>query len=185
MGCRDQPNGSSLPTGDNYGMIPSYFHVNTNLGRCEPTIYQSAYHVGTQDDYKRCMCRYFPTDPNDVGGDCPIEQNVGDNVSGGDGSGDSQSGNGSTGSDSASGGSTGGDSASGGSTGGDSTGGNADQSPPSMTDPAAAFAEIWARRNFDDTKPSRTMYQVDQSLNLIEQKLLEMYTALHQAQMVQ
>ena len=54
-----------------------------------------------------------------------------------------------------------------------------------MTDPAAAFAEIWARRNFDDTKPSRTMYQVDQSLNLIEQKLLEMYTALHQAQMVQ
>ena len=77
MGCRDQPNGTSLPTGDNYGMIPSYFHVNYNLGRCEPTIWQTPYHVGTQDDYKRCMCFYFPTDPSNVGADCPVESGSG------------------------------------------------------------------------------------------------------------
>ena len=162
-------------------MIPSYFEVNTNLGRCEPSIWQSAYHVGTQDDYKRCMCRHFPTDPNNVGGDCPVEQNPeggdgGDNTNQGDNTGgDSGSGNDNTGGDN-----TGGDSS-----GGDSTGGTDNQNPPTLTDPAAAFAEIWARRNYDDTKPSRTMYQVDQSLNLIEQKLMEMYSALHQAQMVQ
>ena len=32
--------------------------------------------MGTHDDYKRCMCRHFPTDPNNVGADCPVEGEV-------------------------------------------------------------------------------------------------------------
>jgi hypothetical protein len=73
MGCRKQPTGDGLPTGDNYGMTPSYFEVDKEAGHCVPSIWQSAYHVGTQDDYRRCMCRHFPTDPNNVGADCPKE----------------------------------------------------------------------------------------------------------------
>ena len=48
--------------------------------------------MGTQDDYKRCMCFYFPTDENNIGADCPVEPgsgnddnaDEGDNTEGGD-----------------------------------------------------------------------------------------------------
>ena len=73
MGCRLQPTGDSLPTGANYGMTPSYFDGDVEVGHCVPSIWQSAYHIGTQDDYRRCMCRHFPSDPNNVGADCPKE----------------------------------------------------------------------------------------------------------------
>lgn len=145
-------------------MIPSYFHVNNNLGRCEPTIWQTAYHVGTQDDYKRCMCRYFPTDPSNVGADCPVETGSGEN--------DDISEDDNTGED-------------------DNTQESDDDTPIDpidpidMDDPEDAFAQIWERRNFNDQKPSRSMYQVDQSLNLIQKKLIEMYTVLHENQIVQ
>jgi hypothetical protein len=39
MGCRKQPTGRNLPTGDNYGMIPSYFAVDKAAGHCIPSIY--------------------------------------------------------------------------------------------------------------------------------------------------
>jgi len=41
-----------------------------------------------------------------------------------------------------------------------------------MTDPTAEFAEIWANRNHNDAKPSKTVYQVDRSLDLIQEKLV-------------
>lgn len=44
--------------------------------------------------------------------------------------------------------------------------------PIRMTDPTAEFAEIMANRNHDDAKPSKTLYQVDRSLDLIQEKLV-------------
>lgn len=107
-------------------MIPSYFNANDNLGRCELITWQTAYHIGTQDDYKRCMCRYFPTDPNNVGADCPVE-----NGSGGNDSAEEDE-----------------------NTDGDQNAEESDDETPidpiDMSDPEAAFAEIWERRNFND-----------------------------------
>merc|ERR1719471_1438110 len=85
--------------------------------------------------------------------------------------GSSSSGGGSTGGGSNSGGSTGGGSTGGGSTGG--SGGSA-----SMTDIAAAFANIRANPHYSITNLSRTLYQVDQSFDLIEQQLISMQAAL-------
>merc|ERR1712117_817697 len=127
--------------------------------------------MGTQDDYKRCMCFYFPTDENNIGADCPVEPGSGDNeivedddISGGEeeeeeaeeeeeeeeAEEEAEE-----------------DSSEGDNTGGDENAGSDDVTPIEMSDPTDAFAEIWNRRNYDETKPSRTMYQVDQSLNLI------------------
>lgn len=164
-------------------MIPSYFHVNYSLGRCEPTIWQTPYHVGTQDDYKRCMCFYFPTDENNIGADCPVESGSGgddnaddDNTEGGDDTGDDDISGGEEAED---------DSSEGDNTGGDDNTGSDDVNPIEMSDPSDAFAEIWNRRNYNESKPSRSMYQVDQSLDLIQRKLIEMYTVLHESQLIQ
>jgi hypothetical protein len=47
-----------------------------------------------------------------------------------------------------------------------------DTEPIRMTDPTAEFEAIWAKRNHDDSKPSKTLYQVDRSLDLIQEKLI-------------
>ena len=73
LGCKNQPKGDQFPTGNNYGWKPLYFMKNGNLGRCVPTTGQTAYAISTMDDYKRCMCRHFPTNSRNVGGDCPVE----------------------------------------------------------------------------------------------------------------
>jgi len=95
--------------------------------------------------------------------------------------GSSSSGGGSTGGDSNGGGSTGGGSNGGGSTGGGSTGGGStggSGGSASMTDIAAAFANIRANPHYSSTNLSRTLYQVDQSFDLIEQQLISMQAAL-------
>jgi len=48
-----------------------------------------------------------------------------------------------------------------------------------MTDPTAEFEAIWAKPNHDNAKPSKTLYQVDRSLDLIQEKLVQMYTVLY------
>ena len=72
--------------------------------------------------------------------------------------------------------SSGGGSTGGGSTGGGSTGGSGGSA--SMTDIAAAFANIRANPHYSSTNLSRTLYQVDQSFDLIEQQLISMQAAL-------
>jgi len=112
------------------------------------------------------MCFYFPTDPSNVGADCPVESGSGgdDNVDDGDISedvDDTQGGDDAEGDDNTGGDEAEEDSSEGDNTGGDDNAGSDDATPIEMSDPSDAFAEIWNRRNYDETKPSRTMYQVD------------------------
>jgi len=49
-----------------------------------------------------------------------------------------------------------------------------------MTDIAAGFAAIRANPNYSSTQLSRTLFQVDQSFDFIEQQLISMQTVLNQ-----
>jgi len=112
------------------------------------------------------MCFYFPTDPSNVGADCPVEPDSANDDNADDGhiteDDDDTEGDDNTGGEEAEE-----DSSEGDNTGGDDNAGSDDATPIEMSDPSDAFAEIWNRRNYDESKPSRTMYQVDQSLDLI------------------
>merc|ERR1712027_71389 len=99
---------------------------------------------------------------------------MGKNASGGSG-GSSTGGGDNTGG--SSGGSTGG--SSGGSTDG-SNGGSGTGGTTTMTDIAAGFAAIRANPNYSSTQLSRTLFQVDQSFDFIEQQLISMQTVLNQ-----
>jgi len=46
-----------------------------------------------------------------------------------------------------------------------------------VTDPEEAFEEIWEKPHYSPNEPSRTMYQVDQTLTYIEEKLIKMHAA--------
>jgi len=112
------------------------------------------------------MCFYFPTDENNIGADCPVESGSGsdDNADEGD---DTEGGDDTGGDDNSGEEEAEEDSSEGDNTGGDDNTGSDDVAPIEMSDPADAFAEIWNRRNYNESKPSRSMYQVDQSLDLI------------------
>lgn len=92
---------------------------------------------------------------------CPLK------TSGGGGGGDGGSGGGGDGGDGGSGG--GGDGGSGGG------GGDGDNNPVTIDDPREKFDEIWEKPHYDVNEPSRTMYQVDRSLDYVEKKLTEMH----------
>jgi len=112
------------------------------------------------------MCFYFPTDENNIGADCPVESGSGndDNIDDNDeteGGEDTEGGDDNEGDENSGGEEAEDDSAEGDNTGGDDNTGSDDVAPIEMSDPADAFAEIWNRRNYNETKPSRSMYQVD------------------------
>merc|ERR1711953_641007 len=126
-----------------YGDSYSYFKFNAAEGVCKVVNEQGPYHIGTLDDYKRCMCEGL--NPSDPEAKCP--QATGGNI-GGDG------------------GNNGGD---GGNNGGN--GGN----PVTISDPTKKFDDIWKKQHYDENEPSRTLYQVDRSLDYIEEKLIEIH----------
>lgn len=109
-------------------------------------------------------------DSGNNGGDSG--NNDGDSGNNGDDSGNNGGDSGNNGGDS---GDNGGDS---GNNGGDSgnNGGNSD--PIAVSDPAEKFNEIRADPNYSDTEKSRTLYQVDKTLDYIETNLNEIFAVL-------
>jgi hypothetical protein len=110
------------------------------------------------------MCFYFPTDENNVGADCPVESGSGSDDNADDDNADDDNANddNTEGGDDISGGEEAeDDSSEDDNTGGDDNTGSDDVTPIEMSDPSDAFAEIWNRRNYNESKPSRSMYQVD------------------------
>ena len=110
------------------------------------------------------MCEYLS--PSNPEAKCPLKQ-------GGDG-GDGGSGGGGDGGDGGSGGGDGGDGGSGGD-GGDGGSGGGDGGPVTISDPTKEFEDIWKKPSHDVNEPSRTLYQVDRSLDYIEKKLTEIH----------
>lgn len=47
--------------------------------------------------------------------------------------------------------------------------------PVGITDPEEEFKDIWDKKHYDEEEKSRTLYQVDRSLDYIEKKLAEMH----------
>jgi len=70
---------------------------------------------------------------------------------------------------------SGGDSGGSGGDGSGGDGGSGGNVVTDVTDPTEAFNAIWAREHYSNDEKSRTHYQVDRSLDYIEQKLAEMH----------
>jgi len=142
---------SSFPSGG-YGDAYAYFDQGWNgEAECIPVKWQTPYTVYTRDDYKRCICDYF----GDGEADCPQAEDDGADDDDGADEGDS-------GDDQAEGDEDADEEAD---EGEDNDEGN---TPFVVSDPAVEFQAIWDNPHFDESKPSRTMYQVDRSLDYIE-----------------
>merc|ERR1712110_1048782 len=57
----------------------------------------------------------------------------------------------------------------------DNNDGDNDNDLPNISDPAFEFQSIWKKLHYSNDEPSRTMYQVDRSLDYIEKKLTEIH----------
>merc|ERR1712150_385281 len=100
--------------------------------------------MGTTKD----ACVFTSLDENNIGADCPVESGSGGDENADD---DNTEGDDDTGGDDISGGEEAEDDSS----EGDNTGSD-DDTPIEMSDPSDAFAEIWNRRNYNESKPSRS-----------------------------
>jgi hypothetical protein len=59
-----------------------------------------------------------------------------------------------------------------------------DSTPIVVSDPAIEFQSIWANPHYDESEPSRTMFQVDRSLDYIERKLTEIHAIFEAKQFI-
>merc|ERR1711920_744695 len=139
---------SSFPTGG-YGDAVAYFDKGWSSDKeCIPVKWQTPYSIYTRDDYKRCICDHF----GDKEKSCPQQHKDDDDKEDEKEEEEKEEEK-------------------------EEEEEKDDEKEdekddeltlPEVSDPTVEFKEIWDRPHFNDNEPSRTMFQVDRSLDYIE-----------------
>jgi len=135
-----------------YGSKPTYFTYSSG-NKCDLTVSQTAYHTGTVDDYKRCICDNVPGASNDCKFD-GVKKDPRDVAKKDDKKDDKKADDKKV---------------------DDKKADKKEIKASEISNPEVEFKKIASNPNFDDKKPSRTLYQVDQALTYIQKNLIEIH----------